>query len=228
MLLDLARLIACYDLRPTGVLHLGAHLGEEAEAYRTSGIERVIWIEGNPELLDPLSRAVAPYGHHVISALIDDRDGEPASLHVTNNFESSSILPLGTHQEHHREIHVTHSLDLVTTTIDALARAHRFEGLNFLNVDLQGAELRALQGATETLRQVDYVYSEVNREQLYEGCALVEDLDDYLRAYSFDRVITRWTQAQWGDALYIRGGVSRARRLRGQVRFSRLFGPFSR
>lgn len=110
VLIDLQQLIATYDLRVTGVLHLGAHLGEEADAYRANRIERVVWIEGNPELLENLSRAVEPHGHRVVPALIGARDGEAAELHVTNNYESSSILPLGTHREHHSEIYVTHSL----------------------------------------------------------------------------------------------------------------------
>ena len=87
-----------------------------------------------------------------------------------------------------------------------------------MNVDLQGAELRALEGAARTLEGVRYVYTEVNREPLYEGCALVGDLDRFLGERDFQRVVTKWTGAHWGDALYVRGGVSPGRRLLGELR----------
>src|SRR5689334_5871680 len=118
MVLQLDVLVRIYGLRPTGVLHLGAHEGEEAESYAKVGIDRVVWLEGNPELVEGLRKRVEPRGHRVFQALVSDRVGEPVQFHVTNNFQSSSILELGTHLEHHPEVHVTHTLDLTTTTVD--------------------------------------------------------------------------------------------------------------
>lgn len=215
MVLQLDVLVRIYGLRPTGVLHLGAHEGEEAEAYQRAGIRRVVWVEGNPELVDGLRERVEPRGHRVFGALVSDRQGEAVRFHVTNNFQSSSILELGTHLEHHPEVHVTHTLDLETTTVDSLAREHDFSGLNFMNLDLQGAEMKALRGAAETLRDVDYVYSEVNREAVYKNCPHISEIDGYLGGYGLNRVVTKWSPAGWGDALYVRGGVNPLRRLGG-------------
>ena len=50
----------------------------------------------------------------------------------------------------------------------------------------------------------DYVYLEVNRDYVYKNCALVHEIDEYLSKYKYIRVETSWTNAQWGDALYIR------------------------
>ena len=44
--------------------------------------------------------------------------------------------------------------------------------------------------------------TEVNREELYENCCLVEDLDSYLKNYGFSRVKTFWGGGTWGDAFY--------------------------
>jgi hypothetical protein len=78
------------------------------------------------------------------------------------------------------------------------------DGLDFLNIDLQGAELKALKGMGEVLRQFKWAYLEVNKAELYKGCALVEDIDMYLLGYGFKRVETKWTGADWGDALYVK------------------------
>ncbi len=49
--------------------------------------------------------------------------------------------------------------------------------------------------------------SEVNLEELYEGCCLIDELDEYLKSFGFERKITKlWDDGAvgWGDALYIK------------------------
>lgn len=75
---------------------------------------------------------------------------------------------------------------------------------NFLNIDIQGAELMALKGMGDLLNYFDYVYLEVNKDYVYKNCALVHEIDEYLSEYNYVRVETAWTNAQLGDALYIR------------------------
>ena len=82
---------------------------------------------------------------------------------------------------------------------------------NFLNLDIQGAELKALKGMEEYLSKVDYIYTEVNSEYVYEKCAIVNEIDSYLMAFGFIRTETAWYSEDggrsshgWGDAFYIR------------------------
>jgi hypothetical protein len=54
---------------------------------------------------------------------------------------------------------------------------------------------------------MDFIVSEVNIEELYEGCCLIDDLDSYLLNFDFKRVKTiLWDNGSvgWGDALYIK------------------------
>jgi FkbM family methyltransferase len=44
---------------------------------------------------------------------------------------------------------------------------------------------------------------EVNNAYVYKNCALVHEIDDYLMKYNFKRIETKWTNENWGDALYI-------------------------
>jgi hypothetical protein len=71
-------------------------------------------------------------------------------------------------------------------------------------MDLQGAELLALRGATETLRSVRFVYTEVNVDELYAGCAQLDEIDEQL--VGFVRMETALTPHGWGDAFYVRAG----------------------
>ena len=75
---------------------------------------------------------------------------------------------------------------------------------NFITLDIQGAELKALKGMEEYLPHIKYVYTEVNSNYVYENCTLVSELDEYLSKFAFKRVETSWHQAEWGDAFYIK------------------------
>ena len=202
MLIPLDRLIEDYGIRATGALHLGGHHAEELEAYRSVGMPRVVWVEGDPESFLVLKRKIAGTpGHSAYEALLDEKKGV-VRFNVANNGQSSSILELGTHKRHHPEVSYVKQVTLATTTLDQLWRDKQLPSLNFWNIDLQGVELRVLRGATYALNCCDYLYTEVNAEEVYVGGALVGELDEFLS--DFSRVETAWTPFKWGDALYIR------------------------
>jgi hypothetical protein len=92
--------------------------------------------------------------------------------------------------------------ELVTVKrLDSLGLAHK--AYQLLVMDCQGFEGRVLKGATETLKQVNYVYTEVNRDEVYQGCTLIDELDQLL--HEFNRVETgQWVGGMWSDALYLR------------------------
>lgn len=77
-------------------------------------------------------------------------------------------------------------------------------GANMWNFDIQGAELMALKGAGDLIKGAEVLYLEVNREPIYAGCALIDELDAWCDERGFVRVATVWTRAEWGDAVYIR------------------------
>lgn len=204
MLIPLESLVDSYNLNITGVLHVGAHIGEERFAYQNCGIKDVVWIEANPELIGELRANVEPFGHRVIQALVTDKNNGERTFHVTNNFQSSSVFEFGTHSIVSPDVHFTHDIVLPTRTIASLADEYGFAGLNFMNLDLQGAELIALYGAgDDLLGEFDYIYTEINVDELYKNCARIDELDRFL--IGFRRVETAMAgNAGWGDAFYMR------------------------
>ena len=74
---------------------------------------------------------------------------------------------------------------------------------NFLNIDIQGAELKCLKGLGEYLNYIDYLYLEVNTEKVYEDCCLLNELDEFLT--DFERVETKlYEKYGWGDCFLLR------------------------
>lgn len=53
--------------------------------------------------------------------------------------------------------------------------------------------------------QIKWIYSEVNKGDVYEGCSKIAEIDEYLESKGFKRASTRWVRGQgWGDAIYVR------------------------
>jgi len=204
MLMDFKRLVKSYKMKLNGVLHVGAHLAEEAEEYHGLRAGRVWWVEANPAVTDKILAKLASYPKQtLINALVYSEDGVDLGFNVTNiDGMSSSIYEFGTHTGFSPEIKFVDRLTLPTSTLDTLVAQHGIQA-NFLNLDLQGAEGPALRGASALIGQLDYVMTEVNKDQVYVGCTQVSEIDDILA--DFTRVDTYWVGDQgWGDALYIR------------------------
>jgi FkbM family methyltransferase len=208
----------------TGVVHAGAHTGQEAEVYEECGIERVLWIDANPDVIAPLNERVYPYGHVTVCACVGARDGEQVLFHIAdsvdggNRGQSSSVLALGTHARVHPDVRFVAELPVVTQTLATLLAQNWpwTEGPNFLNLDLQGYELECLKGAEPVLENFNWIYTEINEDPLYEGCAQLPQFSGWLAdrgfrlaekrlwgAQSRDSTTERWFG--WGDALYVRG-----------------------
>ena len=55
------------------------------------------------------------------------------------------------------------------------------------------------------LQHVDYIYTEVNTEQVYQGCDEIGQIDEYLKQFGFERLATQvYEQYGWGDAFYVK------------------------
>ena len=79
------------------------------------------------------------------------------------------------------------------------------ENVNFINLDIQGVELRALKSMESYLHHIDYIYTEVNTEEVYKGCDQMNDLTEYLSQFGFKLADARiYRQFGWGDAFYIK------------------------
>jgi hypothetical protein len=181
-----------------GVIHIGAHKCEEKDIYNSMGVsdDSILWIEANPYLVVP------PIVHGVMS----DVDGEVVNFHVASNGQSSSILAFKEHLVEHPWVFELGIIPLQTTTLNTLfsTKSIPFDTYDVMNLDIQGAELKALKGSTLILPHIKSIYTEVNTKELYENCAMLHELDSYLESFGFTRVETSMTEHGWGDAFYIK------------------------
>ena len=202
MLFSVSKLRKYWSINPTGVLHVGAHEAEEAPDYEKANWIPVIWVEGQVDLANRLKARLDPSRHTVIQAFVWDQSGEVLTFKQTNNSQSSSLLDFGSHATDYPNVRVQDEYTVTTSRLDAaLPKLGEFD---FINLDLQGVELQALLGLGEQINKAKWIYTEVNKKNVYKNCTLVRDLDLYLDQHQFRRVATRWVRGKgWGDALYV-------------------------
>jgi FkbM family methyltransferase len=193
------------NIQVKGSFHIGAHDCEELNFYSYLGLSKndVIWVDAmHNKVIEAKIRGIP----NVYQSVISDKDNEEVKFNVSNNGQSSSMLEFQTHsKEHPGVVYISSSIEK-TTTIDTFFSKNNLDAskYNFWNLDIQGAELLALKGGSNSIQYADAIYLEVNEDYLYKDCALVGEIDEFLKGKGYNRVQTVMTQHKWGDALYIR------------------------
>jgi FkbM family methyltransferase len=211
LLIAMRELVTRYGVKPKAVLHVGAHLGEEAEDYQEACAERVLWIEANRALVPTLQAHVAGFpGQRALQATISDVNDEPVTLRLTTFSMASSILPLKRHLDFYPSMPEIGGQADMTTTVDMLLEQYgESPTFDMANLDVEGAELHVLRGMASVMPSLRWIYTEVNHEEMYEGCVLVSQMDDYLGGFGFKRVAIQDAyigeqMMGFADALYAR------------------------
>jgi FkbM family methyltransferase len=207
MLIDLLQLREKYGIYPKAILHVGAHRAEEYPLYKSLGADTIYWVEANKSLAYDLKLAehvCKNPSNKVFCEVVGERDEDTVTFHTSNNNQSSSILELGEHSSLFPDVVYTSAEKRQTKTISSILAEVESPKIDLLNLDIQGAELLALKGFKE-LASVQFIYTEINSREVYKGCALVDQIDEYLAPLGFIRAETVfWENHPWGDALYVR------------------------
>lgn len=202
MLIPLHELVKKYKVNFKGILHVGAHECEELVDYEFYlRRDKILWVDG---LEDKVSLCKQRFPNVLIEHAVVSDTVETVNFNRSNNGQSSSILELGLHKHFHPQVWYVETKQVQTKMLKDIICNYDID-YNFLNLDIQGAELKALKGMEQYLNKVDYIYTEVNSDYVYEKCAIIGELDEYLLKFGLHRVETKWCgDCRWGDAFYIR------------------------
>ncbi|HLG90826.1 MAG TPA: FkbM family methyltransferase [Candidatus Saccharimonadales bacterium] len=200
--LNLRNLVAKYSMNIKGVIHIGAHFGEENRLYDVLDIKNRIFFEPLSSNFSVLNERLKGKFPTVKKALGNENKKVTMFVEKENKGQSSSILKPVLHlvQYPHIKFGETEIVDMVRLDDSGID----FAKYNFISIDVQGYELEAFKGAEKTLKHIDYIVSEINRDELYEDCARVEQLVEFLALHGFELVEEAWVGGSWGDGLFIR------------------------
>jgi len=201
MILDLKELKNKYNMDITGVIHIGAHFGEEHDTYKSLGINEIIYFEPVKKTFNVLNERVIDAKKYnyalgnenkMIEMYIEESDSYGCSsiLQPSSNYVNVSFSP--------NELVEMKRLD-----------DFNFKGYNVLNIDVQGYEYEVLKGSINTLNDIDYIICEINRitpeKNLdYIGSVTIEEIIEFLNPYGFTLVEQNWAGISWGDGLFVK------------------------
>ena len=167
-------------------------------------IKDIVFIEPCKEAFEVVSK-IQDENVICINVACGAEEGEiPMYVSHQNQGQSNSLLEPKLHLQQHPEVVFDDAEAVKVVRLDNLPIEK--EKYDMLAMDVQGFEGEVLKGATETLKHIKLIYTEVNRGQTYSGNMEIEEIDSLLGVQGFKRVETFWPSPNWtwGDAVYIK------------------------
>lgn len=213
MLLNLDELFTNNNLDIRGLIHIGSHYGQEYEAFRGHGCKNFLMFEPVSCTYEKLIEHIQNCGTEGVKVVTENcalgrEDKDNLTLYIDNKQQASTTaLKPVKHLELYPDILFEETIEVPQTSLDNYFKESKdvnIKNFNMINIDVGGYELEVFKGAEESLNHIDYIMTEVNREEMYENTCRIEHLDEYLGGYNFIRVATTWPNSMWGDAFYIK------------------------
>lgn len=186
------------------------------------GRARLVGFEPNLQALAELNRRKGPHESYFPHAIAD---GRQQTLHICQAPGMTSLLEPNAELLAHFHgfpawATVTHTEAIETVRLDDVAAV---SDLDYLKLDIQGAELMALQHATEKLQSCTIIQTEVEFLPMYRQQPLFSEVELFLRGlgfvlHKFEQLTTRTLQPLlvndsiygglhqlfWADAVFVR------------------------
>jgi FkbM family methyltransferase len=168
------------------VIDVGANRGQFALVAR----ER--WPAARLVCFEPLSQPLAvlrrmlgdDHAVEIVEAAVTTAPGM-ATIHVSRNDDSSSLLPITEYQATtFPGTEEVATMQVPTTSLDRHFHGG-FDRPALLKLDVQGFELEVLRGAASTLSAVDVVLVECSFGEFYSGQATADEVIRFLHEHGF-------------------------------------------
>ncbi len=201
------------------IFDIGACEGEDSLRYRRRFPQaRIFTFEPLPDNQQLIRANFARYGMaegQLVPLALSNRQGE-AEFHVSSgrpavefagrdwNYgnKSSSLLAPASTEPMYGWLEFKEAIRVRTTTLDQFCREHHLDRIDFIHLDVQGAEHLVLSGATTMLPRVGALWLEVSDRALYRGQKLRTEIETLLRARGFRLVFEQRGEIE-GDQFYV-------------------------
>jgi|WetSurMetagenome_2_1015567.scaffolds.fasta_scaffold55003_2 FkbM family methyltransferase len=169
------------------VIDVGGYIGAFSLAVQTILPEAQIYcFEPLPDNFETLVKNLSAGSHfHAFRSAIGAEKGELA-FYRSSFAPSSSALPMGDlHKQAFPHTAETTRVSVPVARLDDFLEEMKLVAPVLLKLDVQGYEEQALLGATQVLRHVDAVLTEVSFKPLYEGQANFDRLNELMKCNGF-------------------------------------------
>ncbi len=133
--------------------------------------------------------------------------GHPDHLEKSDDWDygnkSSSLLPPDkTGKEIHKWLKFDRQIQVPTNTLENFYIQHKIDTIDFIHMDVQGAELKVLKGAKDYLKNIKMIWMEVEKVSLYKGQPLKDEVEKYMKENGFVKIMDTVGKIS-GDQLYV-------------------------
>ena len=168
---------------------------QSIEFYKTFPNRKIYAFECNPNTLHLCKKNIIPYRDRItlIKGAVCDYDGRitfyPINQQKTKTtWEDGNPGASSLFKSNGKYTVETYVQDEITTNchrLDTIMKKHNIPSVDIIWMDLQGAELLALEGLGNYLSNVEYIYTEVSHKEIYTGQVMYKELNDYMIKNNF-------------------------------------------
>ncbi len=203
----LKRLHSANVPEPRVILDVGARFCRTSVTFaRKYPNAKVFAFEANPESFQTCQRKARSRGNLAVTfGAVHQFDGEVTFYQDNNGNPGASSLFRRIRKSDHPTTRGQAEIKVPAMRLDTWAKKHSVDRFDLVWMDLQGAELLALQGMGDLLDTVAALYLEVEFVPLYHGQPLFGEVDRFLVNRGFE-CLEAWKKkhGRFGDAAYIR------------------------
>ena len=172
-----------------GILHIGAHLGLEAQDYSSRG-KPAIFIEADPITFMKLEQHISIFKNQsAYNYLLGDEDKTVRFFRASNNSESSSVFEFS-EKNKFLNVSTTSEIEINMSRLDSKFGASDLKDFDHWIIDVQGAELLVLGGAGELLKLCKTLFIECSTDEFYVGGARWDEIVLFMRNSGFKYLIS--------------------------------------
>lgn len=200
------------------ILEVGAHLGEDTKRflYEFKNL-KIYCFEPDPRCIKKFKENINDNRCILIESAVSNKDGEttlymsggippariPRILRVIGLSRlclyyyrlqqkdwdaSSSIKKCVSRSERYPWLTFNKKIEVKTIKLDTWARENNVEFIDFLWVDVQGAERELIEGAVDAFKIINYFYTEYGETSPYPGALTKEETIKILEGYNFELI----------------------------------------
>jgi len=199
------------------IFEFGSRYGEDTCEFAKKYPNATVYgFECNPETLPLCRKAVEGFSNIVLTEkAVSNEIGTvkfyPMDKEKTEttwedgNQGASSLLKAS--DNYKVEKYVQKEVTVESTTLDAFVTEHKISQVDLLWMDVQGAELFALEGFGEKIKMVKLMHIEVNFIEIYSGQPLYEDIRSFMEKKNFTFMGFTSKGDYFSDAIFINNDV---------------------
>ena len=183
---DLSYLFSLVNRSPKVILDCGANIGFVTHQFKTNFPNATIHaFEPNPSIFSRLSNHYENSDKvHCHNMGIADENGELMFNVNANSGTSSFLNPTEYHTSNLASRKIT-PIKVPVCAISNIMSKEKIHHIDLLKLDIEGFEIKAMQGIENISENVSLIFTEVNLIPTYENQPLLEDVILYLRQKGF-------------------------------------------